>query len=239
DADGNRIREEFGAMSPPVIATFFAPAVYSFEWLLDDVIVPGEEGPALTVTSGGVYTVIATHRETGCVTVGTATVTISSPPVNATAQVTSEAFSDLHTIEVSTQGEGEYEYQLDNGSFQDSPIFNNVTPGNHTVTIRAKNGCGSVTIPVGVIDYPLFFTPNGDGYNDTWNIIGMVHLDPEAKIYIFDRFGRLLTQISPAGPGWDGTYNGNKMPSSDYWFRVEYIERDVRKEMRGHFSLKR
>ncbi|MDB4114903.1 T9SS type B sorting domain-containing protein, partial [Flavobacteriaceae bacterium] len=63
--------------------------------------------------------------------------------------------------------------------------------------------------------------------------------DPGANIYIFDRYGKLLKQISPLTPGWDGTYNGNALPSSDYWFRVEYTEQGIQKEIRGHFSLKR
>jgi gliding motility-associated-like protein len=63
--------------------------------------------------------------------------------------------------------------------------------------------------------------------------------DPTAKIYIFDRFGKLLKQLSPMSEGWDGSYNGNPMPSNDYWFRIEYTENNVKKEFRGHFSLKR
>ncbi|MEP2937678.1 MAG: T9SS type B sorting domain-containing protein, partial [Gilvibacter sp.] len=106
------------------------------------------------------------------------------------------------------------------------------------VTITDINGCGSVSIFVGVIDYPLFFTPNQDGYHDTWNIIGIA-ANPTAKIYIFDRFGKLLKQLSPTGPGWDGTYNGNPLPSSDYWFQVIYDEEETEKEFRGHFTLKR
>ncbi|MDX1461784.1 MAG: T9SS type B sorting domain-containing protein, partial [Marinirhabdus sp.] len=117
--------------------------------------------------------------------------------------------------------------------------FNGVSAGSHTVTIRDANGCGSVTVEIGIVDYPRFMTPNLDGYNDTWNIIGIADADPSAKIYIFDRTGKLLKQISPTGEGWDGTYNGNPLPSSDYWFLVEYIEDDVQKEFRGHFTLKR
>jgi len=92
---------------------------------------------------------------------------------------------------------------------------------------------------VGVIDYPRFFTPNEDAYNNRWNIIGIASGDPTAKIYIFDRYGKLLKQISPIGDGWDGTYNGSPLPSSDYWFQVEYTENETRKEFRGHFTLKR
>ena len=130
-------------------------------------------------------------------------------------------------------------YQLDDGSFQDSNIFENVTAGSHTITIKDANGCGSVSFEFGVIDYPKYFTPNEDGIHDRWNIIGIADFDPTAKIYIFDRFGKLLKQVSPLGNGWDGTYNGNPLPSSDYWFRVEYTEQEVTKDFRGHFSLKR
>ncbi|NRD23372.1 T9SS type B sorting domain-containing protein, partial [Winogradskyella litoriviva] len=59
--------------------------------------------------------------------------------------------------------------------------------------------------------------------------------------YIFDRYGKLLKQLSPDGSGWDGTFNGNLMPTSDYWFTVEYDEptTDIRKEFKAHFTLKR
>ena len=91
-----------------------------------------------------------------------------------------------------------------------------------------------------VMDYPKFFTPNGDGYNDTWNI-SAINGQPNAKIYIFDRYGKLLKQLSPTGAGWNGTYNGNQLPTSDYWFVVEYNEPNTgdRKEFKAHFTLKR
>ncbi|MFN4198131.1 MAG: T9SS type B sorting domain-containing protein, partial [Flavobacterium sp.] len=88
------------------------------------------------------------------------------------------------------------------------------------------------------INYPPFFTPNQDGYNDTWNIIGGDQL-VNAKIYIFDRYGKLLKQISPNGEGWDGTYNGRPLPSTDYWFTINYEENGTPKEFKAHFSLKR
>ena len=90
------------------------------------------------------------------------------------------------------------------------------------------------------MDYPLYFTPNNDGYHDTWNIYG-ISSQPKAKIYRFDRYGKLLKQISPTSEGWDGTFNGNPLPSSDYWFTVEYDEPNdgSLKQFNAHFSLKR
>ncbi|PSG91540.1 T9SS type B sorting domain-containing protein, partial [Aurantibacter aestuarii] len=120
--------------------------------------------------------------------------------------------------------------------------FTDVSAGEHVITVRDKNGCGEASATVLAMDYPLFFTPNGDGYNDTWNIYGIAN-QPDATIYIFDRMGKLLKQISPTGAGWDGTYNGNPMPTSDYWFTVEYREpnstSDEKKQFRAHFTLKR
>ncbi|WP_188362110.1 T9SS type B sorting domain-containing protein, partial [Flavobacterium orientale] len=139
-----------------------------------------------------------------------------------------------------TGGLGDYEYQLDNGPFQDSNVFTDVSAGSHTITVRDKNdgGCDTVIIIKTAINYPLFFTPNGDGYNDTWNIIGLGD-QPFAKIYIFDRYGKLLKQISPTSNGWDGTFNGQPLPSTDYWFTVTYEEDAQMKEFKAHFSLKR
>ncbi|WP_178987000.1 T9SS type B sorting domain-containing protein [Winogradskyella schleiferi] len=113
-----------------------------------------------------------------------------------------------------------------------------MSPGQHHITARDRNGCGTTTEPAFIIDYPLYFTPNGDGRNETWNIES---IGSSAKIYIFDRYGKLLKQISPDGTGWNGTYNGSAMPTDGYWFTVEYDEplTGERKEFRAHFTLKR
>ncbi len=239
DANGNPIAAEDGGLSPPVIDTGLDPSLYTFQWDLDGVILVGETGPSIIALQGGVYTVTITELATNCESTASATVTVSSPPLEYGAVLLNGAFADSHTIEVTAVGEGDYVYQLDDGPFQDSNIFEDVSPGGHTVTIRDANGCGSVTIDVGVIDYPPYFTPNADGYHDTWNIIGIATGDPTAKIYIFDRFGKLLKQLSPLGPGWDRTYGGSPLPSSDYWFRIEYTEDGKTKEFKGHFTLKR
>ena len=123
---------------------------------------------------------------------------------------------------------------------QTSNIFTNVNPGSHIVKVTDCNGCSNLSTTISVIGYPTYFTPNGDGFNDFWNIIGL-ESQPSSKIYIFDRYGKLLKQISSKSLGWDGTYNGALLPASDYWFTIEYIEpltTDL-KVFKSHFSLKR
>ena len=239
DQNGLPIASQEGASSPPVIDTGLDATLYSFEWSIDGVVQVGETGASIISTTGGVYQVSITQLASGCQTAVTTTVTVSQPPVEWSFNLTNGAFADNHTVEILAQGLGEYVYRIDNGPFQDSNVFTNVSPGVHTITIKDANGCGQVSFDIGVVDYPNYFTPNNDGYHDTWNIIGIADFDPEANIYIFDRYGKLLKQISPLTPGWDGTYNGNALPSSDYWFRVEYKEQGIQKEIRGHFTLKR
>ncbi len=132
-------------------------------------------------------------------------------------------------------------YQIDSGPFQTSPVFENVAPGIHSITVIEINGCSAPLTDnsVLVIGYPKYFTPNGDTFNDTWNIPGLSEISSDSRIYIFDRYGKLLKDISPDDTGWDGTYIGQPMPASDYWFTVVYSEKNSIKEFKSHFSLKR
>lgn len=137
------------------------------------------------------------------------------------------------------------EFAIDNGPFTTNNRFYDVTIGEHIAYARTAGYCVS-TVKFSVFGFPKYFTPNGDGYNDTWNIPGLQG-HPEARINIFDRNGRLIKQISPLGQGWDGTFNGKQMPSTDYWFTLEFTtdfvgnpELDAKRvTYKGHFSLKR
>lgn len=151
--------------------------------------------------------------------------------------------ADSNNIEIIVQGDGSYEYAINDGAFQDDPVFRDVPPGINTVIINDKNGCGTTDpIPFLVVGYPKFFTPNADGIHDTWQILGIETLtDP--VVHIFDRYGKLLKQIDETSIGWDGTFNGRPLPSSDYWFRLEYSRDEdgvlVANLLRSHFTLKR
>lgn len=151
--------------------------------------------------------------------------------------------TDTNNIEIVVDGDGDYEYAINGGEFQDDPVFLDVPPGESTMIINDKNGCGTTQpIPFLVVGYPKFFTPNGDGIHDAWNILGIETLtDP--VVFIFDRYGKLLKQLDATTIGWDGTFNGRQLPSSDYWFRIEFSEDQqgvvVATTKRAHFTLKR
>jgi gliding motility-associated-like protein len=155
-------------------------------------------------------------------------------------EVNDDTDNNTITINTANLGIGDYEFSLDNPySYQDEPFFDYVEAGIHTLFVRDKNNCGTAQIEVSVIGFPKFFTPNNDGFNDTWTVLGVNKtLYPDAKIYIFDRFGKLIANINPDSDGWDGIFNGEQLPSTDYWFKVELIDTNGNSRIRsGHFSL--
>lgn len=212
---------------------------YTFEWLDDNNKVVGTKSN-YTAVLPGIYTLITTSNATGCASKPMPIIVSPSEPATVTYKINDD-FADNAIVTVIANGEGgNYEYQLDSGAFQNSPIFDNVSSGIHKITVSDKNGCGITTIEVLVLKYPKFFTPNGDGYNDTWNITDLKLItQSNADISIYDRYGKFITKINPNGRGWDGTHSGKQLPSTDYWFTVNYNDGDIYKEFRAHFSMKR
>lgn len=208
---------------------------YAYLWLETN-----ETTYEIEVQSQGTYTVRITPLSTitpqnpdGCfadrvVTVSTSGIaTLTSIDVNG------------NSATINATGIGEYEYAIDdtNGPYQDNNSFNNIEPGVHIVYVQDKNGCGIVQGSFSIVGFPKFFTPNGDGENDYWQVYGISGLfQPNSKIYIFNRFGKLLKTVSPTSQGWDGTFNGSNMPSDDYWFSVTLEDG---RTYRDHFTLKR
>jgi len=184
---------------------------------------------------------------------------VSNAIVSVDVDIAEESFAGSYTItaqvtataDIEAAGFDDFEYRLDrdigNGfaeyrPFQASAVFSDVPPGDYRITARYQD-CEISEVESEIfmiLGYPKYFTPNGDGFHDTWNPINIEN-QPTALIYIFDRYGKLLKQLRPGGAGWDGTYNGKVMPSSDYWFRVEFNEpRDPnmrRRVFAGSFSL--
>lgn len=193
----------------------------------------GEVTQTIDVAAGGDYTVTVTNSD-GCDS--NATVTVVESDVARIVRVDVGQFEvNTNTLTAIVTGSGDYEFSLDDFVYQNSPRFNNLYPGFYTVYIKDKNGCGTVSMDAVIMGGPAYFTPNQDGYHDTWQVLA-VETIPNATIYIFDRHGKLMKQISPTGQGWDGTYNGNPMPSSDYWYLVELADG---RNFKGHFALKR
>ncbi|MCU4188099.1 T9SS type B sorting domain-containing protein [Flavobacterium sp. HXWNR29] len=225
------------------------PAFFTVNWYLNGTLMG--TGASYTASQAGVYDVefIKLTPDVGanCNYNNTTVTIIQSGPAVADFTVSS-AFENNTFITVNIiDGFGDYLYQLEypNGDLselQSSNVFSNLATGEYFINIFDTLGdCSPTRLgPIYIINYPNYFTPNGDGINDNWNIWDLSQ-QSDAVISIFDRYGKFLKQISPAGLGWDGTFNGEKLPSTDYWFTVDYLPQNsqTRQVFRAHFSLKR
>jgi gliding motility-associated-like protein len=209
---------------------------YSYVWTKDGIILPTETNSILNVNNNGNYSVTVSNTA-GCLR--TRTVQVTASDVATINSVDIIDLTDVNSVTVNASGKGLYEYSLDAplGPFQTSNLFENVAAGIHDIYVIDKNGCGIISKQVAVIGVPKFFTPNGDGFNDYWNIKGVNSIfSSKSIIYIFNRYGKLMKQILPSSQGWDGTINGEPLPADDYWFTVKLEDG---REAKGHFSLKR
>lgn len=187
----------------------------------------------ITVSQPGIYSVTVTDAS-GCRKTKHFTV-IHSESATITA-VGIHDFDGLNnTVEIHFSGNGNYEFSIDGNHYQADPLFTDVAPGLYTVYIRDNHGCPTITRPITVLDYPRFFTPNGDGINDVWYIKNIRNLG-HTRISIFDRYGKLVYSFTENQNGWNGRSGQSTLLATDYWFVVEFQNRDT---VKGHFSLKR
>jgi gliding motility-associated-like protein len=77
----------------------------------------------------------------------------------------------------------------------------------------SAEGCGEFDF-----NPPTVFSPNGDGKNETWLIAEAANL-PECVMNIYDGRGmKIFEQKGYPSQGWDGTYNGKKVPEGTYYY---------------------
>ncbi|AVR44068.1 hypothetical protein C7S20_01655 [Christiangramia fulva] len=218
-------------------------ADYEYEWTFDGNQV---QGPILTLSDfpgSGSIDLKITHKITGCtLNLSTLPVKIYSP-ADLTIEVAGSDFGDGYsltaaTVEAKPNPDAIYAYRLDDGNWQESNIFKEVAAGNHSISAREIHGCGAVTSEnIFLVGYPRYFSPNSDGYNDSWKILNNDQITIKS-LYIFDRYGKLLKQLG-RNKGWDGTFNGKPLPADDYWFRIEFVEEKTGKvsSYSANFSL--
>ncbi|WP_347174357.1 T9SS type B sorting domain-containing protein [Polaribacter uvawellassae] len=227
---------------PFLLQSGLDPAIFRVDWFFDNQLVG--TGPNHSATKAGTYTVETTKLTpdigADCNYKPTQVVVKASIPEPKVTFLTSSFTAPANIrIDFIEKGFGTYVYSLNNGSYQTSNLFHDLDFGTHTVSIKDTSGICSnpVIVEFKVINHSNFFTPNNDGENETWNISDLKN-HPEAVVSIYDRFGKLVTQIRPSGEGWNGNYkNGTKAPSTDYWFTVTFLYQGKPTTYSSNFSL--
>lgn len=216
--------------------------LYNWYYKGDSGLVPLESGSSIAVAQAGDfvleigYSYVQNNQTTNCFTTKEFTIFPSSPATFVSIDITD--FSENNTVMIIVEGDGDYEYSLDGLIYQDNPLFEDVIAGFRTVYVNDKNGCGVSEKQISILGYPKFFTPNGDNEHDTWQLLGAdEQIHSMSLISIYDRYGTLITQISPKSDGWNGfNSSGGELPSSSYWFKANLEDGRV---FKGYFALKR
>ena len=196
----------------------------------------GATTQSITVANPGDFSVTVTDNYATISCSSTKNFTVKKSNKATINTVESKDWTDNdNTITIFASGIGEYEYSIDGVNYQDSNQFTGLISGKYTVQVRDKNGCGTATDEVYLLMFPKFFTPNGDGFNDTWKI-KFSDIEEGLTVKIFDRYGKLIKTLASNTSEWNGTLNGAELPATDYWF---IVTRANGTEYKGHFSLKR
>lgn len=190
----------------------------------------GETTQSITVTTPGVYSV--TVFSNGCSSTKDITVIPVEQPVIDEIETFDWTY-DQNGFTVVTPIPAMYLYSIDGVNYQESNTFTGLNAGIYTVYVKDRQACTAAEKRVTLLYYPKFFTPNGDGFNETWRI-EYQFMEPNLTVYIYDRYGKLITGFPSQSLGWDGTLNGHPLPATDYWFVVTRQDGRVHK---GHFSL--
>ena len=207
---------------------------FSYQWYLNQTALENETNYSLTTNQSGTYTVDVTS-DNDCVK--TRTIQVLDSEIAILENIEINDLVDDNSVVILVSGVGNYVYSLDGFYYQDSNVFYDVEPGILTVYIKDLRGCGILPQQVQVLGIQKFFTPNGDGFNDVWSVRGISpNYQVDSKLSVFDRYGKLIYQFKPSLKSWDGTFNGNALPSDDYWFVLEMADG---RTVKGHFSLKR
>lgn len=197
----------------------------------------GATTSSIGIADAGNYSVTVTKNHGSLVCSNTKNFTVilsNSPTISSIDIVDWTDNQNSITINLSASSIGDYEYSIDGFAFQSSNVFSGLLNGEYTVTVKDLNECGIATKEVYLLNYQHFFTPNGDGHNDTW-YIKFSQLEPNLEVRIFNRYGKLL-KIMNNQESWDGTFNGQLLPADDYWF---YVTRNDKRIHKGHFAMKR
>jgi len=208
-------------------ATLTASGATSYLW--DNNL--GTTNP-ITVKPGSTATYTITGTTAGCTGTAKKTVTVNQNPT------ASSTISNGQMVINAMNGTPPYQYSINGTDFQLSGTFTGLQESEYKIYIKDLNNCTAsimVTNWDGIITIPNFFTPNNDGFHDTWEIKGIQNY-PDATIQVFDRFGKLLTTYKGSDTGWNGIYKNTPLPSDDYWYVVK-LGNNIN-ALKGHVTLK-
>ncbi len=210
-ADGS-IRVTVQGGTPPLSLEWAGPAGFT------------SDQPSITMLSAGQYSLTISDAA-GCTL--TADYTLTAPEAMDISAVTADASCP-------DTPDGDIDLTVSGGTGTLVYLWNdeattadrtNILSGDYSVDVIDANGCTrtfEVTVGVKGVDCLRIYeiiTPNGDGRNDTWQLRN-AWLYPDAEVFVYTRWGKLVYHSRNATDEWDGTFNGEILPNDSYHYVI-------------------
>ena len=209
----------------------------TYTWIIDGDSIKGSRYYQDTPSETTVYKVYMTRGTNEvCKAEDQATVTVTTKPV--ISSIDSVGYRDVDIVMDPMFGTPAFRYSIDGGDWTEDTHLSGLKYTVHTIKVEDANGCvllDTFVVKDPALEFPIHFSPNDDGENEYWTVPVIKDTYPDAEFTIYDRWGKKLFEFKGADDGWDGTYNGVRMPSTDYWY--ECIIREIDKVYKGHFTL--
>lgn len=209
----------------------------TYAWSLGDETVATTATTTVSPEATSTYKVDVTRG--ACTATDEIKVVVTTHPI--ILSMDSAGIRDRQIVMEPNRGSGVFTYWIDDDVTHKTTntMITDLTFASHVIHVVDENGCGSdfqFTLDPPEIFIPSYFSPNGDGIHDHWIIGNLAETYPNAVVNIFDRYGKLMAQyLGAKSDGWDGTYQGKALPSTDYWYVIEIEE--ISKQFSGHFTL--
>lgn len=115
--------------------------------------------------------------------------------------------------------------------------------GNYSVHVTIKSKLDStINYKIEKTECPVpienHFTPNGDGYNDTWTISNTQYY-PNFEVIVFNKWGQQIHSQSGDYKAWDGTWNGVNVPDGTYYYVFYFDKGNKTKLLKGDVTVLR
>ena len=180
--------------------------------------------PSVSMLVAGLYTLTISDAA-GCTM--TADYTLTAPEAMEISAVTADASCP-------DTPDGDIDLTVSGGSGTLAFLWNDgattadrtdILPGDYSVDVIDASGCTinyEVTLGVKGLDCLRIYeiiTPNGDGRNDTWQLRN-AWLYPDAEVFVYTRWGKLVYHSKNASDEWDGTFNGELLPNDSYHYVI-------------------
>ena len=221
-------------------------------WNFGDGAVSTDQHPTHVFEDGGQYDVSLTVvSDLGCQSSYTQPAAIrvfGSPLADFTADpIVADILSPTVHFTNLSQGFTSYQWQFGDGSFTSTtlnPVHTFQDTGVYSALLITVNsyGCRDTILktievrPHSTLYVPNCFTPNGDGKNDDFRPYHTQMKD--IQVWIFDRWGLLLTSWEGLNGSWDGYYQGKKCQSDTYVYKIKGWGVDGKySEWVGHVSI--